>query len=294
MSWTRVGPTWAFLKGVASPLYKYCFRAMGFYFFKVTEGWFHLDFPKYVVVIQAIHLLNVWMLWVLLRRAGAQVFPACFAVGFFALHAALFDAVWKPAFVFDLLCATLCLASTLLWIRRRWILSFVLFWLAYQTKELAVMLPLVLLCYEYWFGTRRWKQLAPFAAASLSFGFQALILYPVPSGDYSFHFTPATLFKTAAYYAGQVFLLPLLGFTLVTATRIAPNKRTWFGLTVLVLYCAFIIPAGSHPGGLLLLALHGLSDSSRGDRGNAEDLGGGCFLHALAPARSILAARRCC
>jgi hypothetical protein len=51
------------------------------------------------------------MLWVLLRRVGAQVFPACFAVGFFALHAALFDVVCKPAFVFDLLCATLCLAS---------------------------------------------------------------------------------------------------------------------------------------------------------------------------------------
>ena len=236
MSWTRVGPTSAFLKGAASPLYKYCFRAVGFYFFKITEGWFHLDFPKYVAVIQAIHLFNVWMLWVLLRRLGAQVLPACFAIGFFALHAALFDAVWKPAFIFDLLCATLCLASTLLWIRGRWILSFVLFWLAYQTKELAVMLPLVLLCYEYWFGTRRWKQLAPFVAASLSFGFQALILYPVPSGDYSFHFTPATLFKTAGYYAGQVFLLPLLGFTLVTATRIAPNKRTWFGLTILVLY----------------------------------------------------------
>ena len=236
MSWTRVGPTSAFVKGILAPLYKDCFRAVGFYFFKVTEGWFHLDFPKYVAVIQAIHLLNVWMLWVLLRRLGAPAFPACFAVGFFALHAALFDAVWKPAFVFDLLCATFCLASILLWIRGRWIFSFVAFWLAYQSKEMAVMLPLVLLCYEYWFGTRRWKQLTPFLAASLSFGFQALILFPVPSGDYSFHFTPVTLFKTAGYYAGQVFLVPLLGFALVTATRMAPNKRTWFGLTVLVLY----------------------------------------------------------
>jgi hypothetical protein len=45
----RVVDAEAFLKGVASPLNKYCFRAMGFYFFKATEEWFHLAFPKYVV-----------------------------------------------------------------------------------------------------------------------------------------------------------------------------------------------------------------------------------------------------
>src|SRR5450755_1969662 len=138
MSWTRSGPATAFLKGALQPLYKDCFRAVGFYFFKVTENLFGLDFPKYVAVIQAIHLLNVWMLWLFIRRLGAPVFAACFGVAFFALHAAMFDAVWKPAFIFDLLCATLCLASTLLWIRGRWILSFVCFWLAFQTKELAV------------------------------------------------------------------------------------------------------------------------------------------------------------
>jgi hypothetical protein len=237
MSWTRFGPTSAFIKGALQPLYKYCFRAVGFYFFHVTEGWFGLDFPKYVAVIQAIHLLNVWMLWVLLRRLGAQVFPACVAVAFFALHAALFDAFWKPAFIFDLLCATLCLASTLFWIRGRWILSFILFWLAYQTKELAVMLPLVLVAYELWFGTRRWKPLVLFVAASFSFAFQALILYPVPSGDYSFHFTPSTLLQTAGYYGSQVFLVPLLAFVLLPiGARMAPNQRTWFGLTVLLLY----------------------------------------------------------
>jgi hypothetical protein len=236
MSWTRNGPAGDFLKGILQPVYTKCFRAAGFYFFRVTEHWFGLDFPGYVAVIQAIHLLNVWMLWVLLRRVGAQVFPACCAVAFFALHAALFDAFWKPAFIFDLQCATLCLASTLLWIRGWWIPSFVLFWVAYQTKELAVMLPLVLVCYEYWFGTRRWKPLVLFVAASFSFGFQALILHPIPLGDYSFHFTPETLLRTAGYYSAQVFLVPLLGFVVLIGAWEARNKLTWFGLTVLLLY----------------------------------------------------------
>jgi hypothetical protein len=236
MSWTRSGPATAFLKGALQPLYKDCFRAVGFYFFKVTENLFGLDFPKYVAVIQAIHLLNVWMLWLFIRRLGAPVFAACFGVAFFALHAAMFDAVWKPAFIFDLLCATLCLASTLLWIRGRWILSFVCFWLAFQTKELAVMLPLILACYELWFGTRRWKPLVLFFAATLSFAVQALILHPVPSGDYSFHFTPATLAQTTPFYAGKVFLVPYLGFLLPLGAALASNRRTWFGLAILALY----------------------------------------------------------
>jgi hypothetical protein len=236
MSWTRFGPATAFLKGALTPLYKNCFRAVGFYFFRVTESRFGLDYPKYVAVVQAIHLLNVWMLWLLLRKLGAPVVAACFAVAFFGLHTALFDAVWKPAFIFDLLCASLCLASTLLWIRGWWIPSFVLFWFAYQTKEIAVMLPLVLACYELWFGSRRWLKLAPFFAASFSFAFQALVLFPIPSGDYSFHFNFLTLAHTATFYAGQVFLVPFLGFLLPVGLYFANNRRTWFGLAALLLY----------------------------------------------------------
>jgi hypothetical protein len=236
MNWTRAGSATAFLKGALQPVYRNCFRAVGFYFFHVTEGLFGLDFPRYVAVIQAIHLLNVWMLWLLIRRLGAPVWPACFAVAFFALHTALFDVVWKPAFVFDLLCATFCLASTLLWMRGRWILSFVLFWLGYQSKELAVMLPLVLAGYEVWFGGRRWKLLAPFFAVSLSFSLQALVLNPNPAGDYAFHFTPDTLVHTASFYGGRMFLVPGLGFLLIFLPSKACNRQTRFGLVTLLLY----------------------------------------------------------
>jgi hypothetical protein len=271
MSWTRFGPATEYLKGALQPIYKNTFRAVGFYFFRVTEKLFGLNFPRYVAVIQAIHLLNVWMLWLLIRRLGAPVLPACFAVAFFALHTALFDAVWKPAFIFDLLCATLCLASTLLWIRGRWILSFVLFWLAFQTKELAVMLPLVLLCYELWFGERRWKTLVPFVVASGSFAVQALIVNPVASGDYSFHFTPAALAQTASFYAGKVFFVPLLGFFLPIAGIKASNRRTWFGLATLLLY---FVPLLFLPGRIqsaycylpftgLAIALAGMAEMSK-------------------------------
>ena len=176
------------------------------------------------------------MLWLLVRRIGAPVLAAAAGCAFFALHMALFDAVWKPMYVFDLLCATFCLLSLLLWARGNWILSFISFWLAYKAKELAVMLPAVLLCYELWFGNRRWKQLAPFLAGSLSFALQALVLRPTQDGDYVFHFTEEAFVKTAPFYASQVFLFPYLGFLLPTGVVAARNRRAWFGLAMTAIF----------------------------------------------------------
>lgn len=245
MAWTRWSPDFEYLKGTLTPLYSQSFRAVGFYYFHLADRAFGLDFPKYVAVIHAIHLLNVWLLWLLMRRVGSPPLAAAAGCLFFALHAALIDAVWKPMYVFDLLCGTFCIASVLLWARGRWILSFLAFWLAYKSKELAVMLPAVLVCYELWFGSRRWLRLAPFLAASLSFAAQALLLHPVEAGDYAFHFTLPTIATTATFYAGQAFLTPYLGFLLPLGALTARNRRTWFGLAMLAL---FLFPLFWLPG----------------------------------------------
>jgi hypothetical protein len=151
---------------------------------------------------------------------------------------ALFDAVWKPMYVFDVLCATFCLASILLYAHARWILSFIAFWLAYKAKELAIMLPVVLVCYEIWFGRRRWKPLLPFFLVSFSFGVQGLLFNPNRDNDYTFRFTAAALARTSVYYAGRVFLMPYLGFLLPAAALMAPNRRTWSGLALMGLFLA--------------------------------------------------------
>ena len=147
----------------------------------------------------------------------------------FAFHMALFEAIWKPMYVFDVLCGTFCVLSLLAYSRQRWILSFVAFWLAYKAKEVAVMLPLVLVCYEYWFGKRRWLRLAPFFLVSLSFGIQGILLNPNQDNDYTFRFTPAALAKTSVFYADRLFLVPYLGFLLPAAAYVSRNRRTWFG-----------------------------------------------------------------
>ena len=170
-----------------------------------------------------------------MRRLGMPVIAAAAGCAFFALHAALFDDVWKPMFVFDLLCGLLCVASLLFWVRGQWILSFAMFWLAYKSKELAVMLPAALLCYELMFGGQRWKQLALFLAASAWWSLQALLLHPVTDNDYTFHFTAATLAATAPFYAGRIFLTPY-PILLPLAAVAAGGRRTWFGLAVMALF----------------------------------------------------------
>jgi hypothetical protein len=249
LSWTRRSPVEEYFTAALTPRFlTNNFRPVGHFYFREAERLFGMDFPGYVAAIQALHLLNVWLVWLLARRLGARPWPAAAACLFFGFHMALFDAVWKPMYVFDVLCATFCLLSILLYAQRQWVLSFVAFWLAYKSKELAVMLPLVLACYEIWFGQRRWKPLIPFFAVSLSFGIQGLLLNPNKDNDYTFRFTLPALATTVRFYAGRVFLVPYLGLLLPLAAWRAPNRRTFFGLAALGL---FLLPLLFLPGRLL-------------------------------------------
>jgi hypothetical protein len=237
LSWAPQLPVSDFLKGVATPLFFVNnFRPVGHFYFHAAGKLFGLNFPPYVAVIHTIHLLNVWLLWLVTRRLGATPLAAGAACVFFAFHMALFDALWKPMYVFDISCAAFCLLSLLLYSRGQWVLSFAAFWLAYKCKELAVMLPAVLACYELWFGKRRWKPLALFFVAAASFGIQGMLLNPNKDNDYTFRFTLAALAKTSVYYSGRIFLTPYLGFVMPVAALASRNRRTGFGLAMMALF----------------------------------------------------------
>ena len=248
LSWAPHVPLADFLKGAVTPrFFENNFRPAGHFYFYAAEPFFGLEFPGYVAVIHALHLLNVWLLWLLARRLGAPPLAAGAACAFFALHMALFDAIWKPMYVFDVECASFCLLSLICYTQGRWLLSFATFWLAYKCKELAVMLPLALACYEFWFGKRRWKPLLPFFLVSASFGLQAMLLNPQHDNDYTFRFTLEALAKTSVFYAGRVFLIPCLGFALPLAVLVSRNRRTWFGLALMAI---FFLPLLFLPGRL--------------------------------------------
>ena len=89
-------------------------------------------------------------------------------------------------YVFDVTCGIFSLLALYCYVSNRWILSLIAFYTAYRCKEMAIMLPLVLALYEFWFGKRAWKRLIPFFALSLCFGIQAVLHNSTaPKNDYS-------------------------------------------------------------------------------------------------------------
>jgi hypothetical protein len=126
------------------------------------------------------------------------------------------------------------------------VLSFLAFWLAYKSKELAVMLPAVLLAYEYWFGERRYRNLIPFVLVSLSFGIQGIVLNPNKDNEYTFRFTVDALRQTVPFYSARFLLFPFSGLALL-ALLLIRDRRVWFGLAAM---CLFLIPLAFLPGRL--------------------------------------------
>jgi hypothetical protein len=119
--------------------------------------------------------------------------------------------------------------------------------MAYKSKELAVMLPAVLACYELWFGKRRWRPLIPFFLVSLSFGLQGIFRNPNRDNDYAFRFTPGALAASAKFYAGELFGIPLAGFALLALPALRRDRRLWLGVAATVL---FFVPLVFLPGRL--------------------------------------------
>jgi hypothetical protein len=248
LSWTRHASMGEFAIGLLSPNFQANnFRPMGHLFYHLEGLLFGFDFQKYLAATHALHFLNVWLVWLLARKLGAKPFAAAVGCAFFALHPGYFEAVWKPAYIFDVLCATFSLLCLLSYIRGRIVLSFICFWLAYKSKELAVMIPFVLACYELWYGKKRWKPLAPFFLFSAWLALQALIFNPNAREEnpYTFHFTLGALAVTSTFYASRVFLIEDLGFVVPIFAWFTRNRRVWFGTAAMIL---FLTPVLFLPG----------------------------------------------
>ena len=232
LSWAPGYPLVYFLKTLVSPFFDISnFRPVGHVYFKIMGRLFGLDFAPYMTPIFGFHLLNGSLLYAILRRMKVGAWQSLAGATFFLLSAGAFDAYWKPMYVFDLFCTTFCLLSVLLYAHGRTVLAFIAYWLAYRSKELAVMLPAVLVLYEYWFGERRFLKLVPFLLASLSFGVQGILLNPNRgrNNDYTFHFSLNALKATVPFYARRILLFPFSGIGMF-ALALTRDRRVWFGL----------------------------------------------------------------
>lgn len=82
-----------------------------------------------MAAVWLLHVTVAGLLFGLLRRVEIPALPAFAATLFFAFHPALFDAWWKPMFLYDVLCALFSLIALLAWQARRPAIAFVAFWL---------------------------------------------------------------------------------------------------------------------------------------------------------------------
>ncbi len=234
LSWTAQIEMADFARGLVSPVFsRNNFRPVGHFYFHALERLAGLHFVPYVAVLQAIHVCNGLLIWLLLRRLKINPFAALGASVFFLYHPATFDAYWQPMYVFDVLCGTFCLLSFLAFLDRRWVVSFLCFVCAYKAKEVAVMLPAVLVTYEMLMGERRWKPLIPFFAVSLLFGSQALISNLNTNDAYTLKVTTATLLESAKFYLPRIFAVSIAVFATLGRMR---GSRTWFGLGAALLF----------------------------------------------------------
>jgi len=249
ISWTREIPALDYAKAVLTPkFFNNNFRPVGHYYYREVALRYGLDFPKYLPIMHLAHILNIWLVWLLARRLGLGALAASMGTLFFVFDLAVFEIYWKPMYVFDLFCATFTLASVLFYSQRRYVLSFVAFWLAYKSKELAVMIPVVLACYEFLLAERKnWKPLIPFFAVSLSFGLQGVLMNPNVDNDYTFRFTATAFWTCLRYYASKILLIPYAGVALLALPFLVRDRRVWFGCAML---CLFFVPLMFLPGRL--------------------------------------------
>jgi hypothetical protein len=248
LSFTQQIPGLDFFTPLLLPRYfENNFRPVGHLFYHWMGQAAGLNFQAYIAAIHALHLANVVLLWLLLGRLGLPTLGRVAGTLFFAFHMAAFDVYWKPMYVFDLLCCSLILLSLLTYVQGHWVVSLAAFLLAYHAKEVAIMLPVVLLGYEFLLGERRWKRLAPFFAVSLIIGVQALRFNQhKTTGDYALHFDPGSLWQCILFYSSKVFLIPYAGFAVLLALLFR-ERRVTFGI---LSFCALLLPMLVLPGRL--------------------------------------------
>ncbi|MBI5086137.1 MAG: hypothetical protein HZB13_16255 [Acidobacteria bacterium] len=229
------------------------FRPIGHGYYKLMGMWAGLKYKPYVGVLHGVHLLNVVLVMLLLRRLGAGWIGAGAGALLFAFHIACFDGYWKPMFIFDVLCATFLLLAVLLYLRGHWLLALIPYWLAYKTKEPAIALPAVLLAWEWMLGEKRWKRVLPYALIAASFGVQAMLKNQGTNDEYTLRFTGAAVLKTFGFYSSQILLAPYAGALLVALGIWTKDRRVRFGLLALALLMG---PMWFLPGRLFAVYLY--------------------------------------
>ncbi len=230
-------------------------RPTGFLFYGALFRTAELRYAPWVASLQLIACVNILLLWLLLRKIGLSDVSAAAGCIFFVSSRALFDLWWKPRCIYDVLCTTFALAALLAYAHRRWVLSFIAFWLAMRSKEIGMAIPAILLCYEMTLGERKWKRVVLFFLPAVIYGAYGFrySMKAAAGTEYALGHTPAALWNTVSFYSTKLFWIPYAGFLLLAAPLFIRDRRLDFGVGAMVCAVAFYVLL---PGRLLEIYLY--------------------------------------
>jgi hypothetical protein len=204
-------------------------RPVGYFYYLSMLDMAGLNFPAWAVLLAILGAVNLALVWWLLRKFAFGEIETALGCLFFGMNGALFDAWWRPAFIYDVLATTFALLAILAYLNRWWVASFLASWLSLRAKEIGIVVPAVLLCYEMTAGKRSWKRVLPF--------FIPAIIYGTSGVWFSLHAprTPYTLqaggvSRTIVFYASKLFGLRYAAFALLMPFFFLRDPRYLFAL----------------------------------------------------------------
>jgi hypothetical protein len=242
LDWARVVPLKDHI--VSLPDLKYPNgRPVGYLYYAVMARIAGFNFAPWVFVLELLGALNIALLWFLLRRLGFGEIESTLGCLFFTLSYSLFDAWWKPAFIYDVLATTFALLMMLAYFRRWWILSFLAFWLAMRSKEIGVVLPAVLLLYEMVLGDRKWKRVLPFFAPAAIYGWYG-VWFSLHQPHTRYTLSIVKVWQPILFYASNLFAVPYAGLLVPLVAFLVRDRRLYFALGALACELAiyFLLP----------------------------------------------------
>jgi hypothetical protein len=247
LSWATVAGIDSFAKELLTPVFSITnTRPTGGLYYRWAGGAFGWKFEYFLVPLFLLHWLNCGLLYWIARRKGAGEFASLAAALFFLFHSGLLEAWWKPMYIFDLLAATFCLVTWLLFGTKHWLLALVSFWLAYKSKEVALFFPVVL-------AFDHWRRAIPFVLISASFGLQAMQVNAQRDSVYTLRFTPASVLVTIPFYLKQA-VLNKFGAVVLAPLALLARERS---LQIAVLgMAALLVPLLFLPGRLFGVYLY--------------------------------------
>jgi len=189
----------------------------------------------YIVLLHAMHLINLALLIVLALQLGLGPRTASLAAGVFGIHAGAIEVFWGPGHMVEVQCAFFVLLSLLAWVRNLPVLSAIAFCLAVESDLAAIFLPLALCLYAWAIRRDNLKWLALHGVVML-YGLLQLTI------ESQWQWAPGILWRNFNYYVDEVLMFsrdyPFAGYIILAIGFLFPGKlhRFAYGLFLCMLF----------------------------------------------------------